>query len=329
MLQPGKDYNDFRPGTPLNDTVAIFRVPFDRNSPPDSDLLEHYSSMILSKCYQKSGGKLSCLSCHNPHSQPSSQEAPAYFRGKCLNCHTNQSCSLPLSTRQAQDPPNDCAHCHLPKRDIKVIAHSALSNHRIVARQGQPFPDAAFQQGTPGLTDLIHVNAVPGRGKETLPPRTLFHAYGELANSRPAYQKPYLELLDKLAKTETENTLVLSALARKSKLEGSPQGEAQALQYLTRSIELGSKLVSDYADLAEVLARSGRNGEAIEILKRGITLAPYSPVFYKSLALRYISIKNYPAALQTMKRHLELFPEDSFMRKLVMKVENDKREGRR
>ena len=78
-----------------------------------------------------------------------------------------------------------------------------------------------------------------------------------------------------------------------------------------------------------MLGNSGQINEAIDILKRGIALAPYSPVFYKSLALRYISVKNYPAALQTMKRHLELFPEDSFMRTLVMKVENDKRESRK
>jgi hypothetical protein len=33
------------------------------------------------------------------------------------------------------------------------------------------------------------------------------------------------------------------------------------------------------------------------------------------------------AVLQTVKRHLELFPEGSFMRKLVMKVENNKKES--
>ena len=80
VLQGGKTYRDFRPGTELDDTLSVFLVPFTRESAPKDDLLEHYLSMRLSKCYLKSGGRLGCISCHNPHLQPSPQEAPAYFR---------------------------------------------------------------------------------------------------------------------------------------------------------------------------------------------------------------------------------------------------------
>ena len=34
MLQPGKSYLDFRPGTPLDDTLAIFMIPLKREAPP-------------------------------------------------------------------------------------------------------------------------------------------------------------------------------------------------------------------------------------------------------------------------------------------------------
>src|SRR5207247_9338 len=108
ILQPGKDYSDFRPGTPLDNTVGIFRIPFLRGSPPDSDLLEHYSSMTLSQCYRASAGQMSCQTCHNPHYQPSSQRAPGYYRNKCLTCHTEKSCGLPLPKRFSLTPPNGC-----------------------------------------------------------------------------------------------------------------------------------------------------------------------------------------------------------------------------
>src|SRR6266545_1524193 len=51
VLKPGKDYKDFRPGTPLDDTLSLLMVPPKRESPPQQDLLEHYYSMTLSKCY--------------------------------------------------------------------------------------------------------------------------------------------------------------------------------------------------------------------------------------------------------------------------------------
>ncbi len=319
VLQPGKDYLDFRPGTPLNQTVGIFRVPYRRESPPDDDLLQHYSSMVLSRCYQQSQERLSCISCHNPHTEPGAQEAPAYYRGKCLGCHTDKSCSLPLAQRLQQRPADDCASCHLPKRNLKTIAHSALTNHRILARPGERLPESAFQEPT-ALADVIHVNAVVGQEKEPIPLLTQLQVYGELLSIRPGYQKSYLAVLDQLSKSQPEHPLVLSALARKAKLEGTPEGTALAIQYLSKAVELGSTSVVDYQDLSSLLALAQRSAQAIQVLKKGIGLSPFNGFFHKALALQYIGQQDYPKALETMKQHLALFPEDSFMRNLIQQA---------
>jgi len=320
VLQPDKDHLDFRPGMPLNDTVGIFRTPYRRESPPDEDLLEHYSSMVLSRCYHQSQGKLSCISCHSPHSEPSPAESPAYYRGKCLGCHTDNSCAVPLADRLQQRPANDCASCHLPKRNLKTIAHSALSNHRILARPGERLPKTAFQEPA-ALPDLIHVNAVPGQERRPVPLLTQLQVYGELLSQRPAYQERYLAVLDQLSKLKPEPPLVLSALARKAKLQGTPEGSRLAMEYLSKAIQAGSTSVSDFQDFADLLVRSGQTEQAVTILKQGIEKAPFNGLFYKTLTLQYIQQKNYAKALETMKRHLELFPEDTFMAKLVRQVE--------
>jgi tetratricopeptide (TPR) repeat protein len=319
-LQPGKDYLDFRPGLPLNDTVGIFRTPYRRESPPDEDLLEHYSSMVLSRCYRQSQGKLSCISCHSPHSEPSPAESPAYYRGKCLSCHTDNSCAFPLASRLEQRPQNDCAGCHLPKRQIKTIAHSALSNHRILARPGEHLPESAFQEPA-SLPDLIHVNAVPDQERRPVPLLTQLQIYGELLSPNPAYQERYLAVLDQLSKLKPEPPLVLSALARKAKLQGTPEGNRLAMEYLSKAIQAGSTSDSDFQDFADLLARSGQTEQAVTTLKQGIEKAPFNPLFYKALTLQYIHQKNYAKALETMKRHLELFPDDLFMAKLIRQVE--------
>jgi hypothetical protein len=320
VLQPGKDHLDFRPGTPLNDTVGIFRIPYRRESPPDEDLLEHYSSMVMSRCYRQSQGKMSCISCHSPHTEPSPAESPAYYRGKCLGCHTDNSCAIPLAGRLQRQPGNDCAGCHLPKRDIKTIAHSALSNHRILARSTDRLPETAFQEPV-ALPDLIHVNAVPGQERRPIPLLTQFQVYGELLAQHPAYQERYLAVLDQLSKVKPERALVLSALARKAKLQGTPEGSRVAMEYLAKAIQAGSTSMSDFQDYADLLVRTGQTELAVTILKQGIEMAPFNPLFYKTLTLQYIQQKNYAKALGTMKRHLELFPEDTFMAKLVRQVE--------
>ena len=307
VLQPRKDYSDFRPGAWLNETLAIFKIPSKIN---DEDLLEHHSAMESSKCFIGSNGKLSCFTCHDPHSRPSRAEAAAWYRDKCLTCHSEASCKLPLSKRAERS--NDCAGCHMPKRDVTVISHSALTNHRIIAYAGEPLPaNAAQAEG-----GLIHVNRPPGSGK--FPRLTLWQAYGELMDKDPAFQARYLAQLDELAKDERDNGLVQAALGARDLRWDS---NAAAIAHLRKALDLGFSSSTLYADLAEALARAGQLEEAVAVLKRGIQMEPYAPSLYKSLALRYITLKQYPRAKETLELHIELFPEDDFVRGLLTQVE--------
>ncbi|PYX40358.1 MAG: hypothetical protein DMG81_06495, partial [Acidobacteria bacterium] len=210
VLQPGKTFRDFRPGTPLQDTLSIFLVPFGRESAPKDDLLEHYLSMRLSKCYLKSGGRLTCISCHDPHVQPSRQEGSEYFRRKCLSCHTEKSCAVPVSLRQHKTPPDDCAGCHMPKRDVNVISHSVLTNHRIVAEAEEPFPDIAFHLTTPQLPDLVNLTA-DNATSESLSPLVRLQAYAQVVLAHSEYRPRYWLLADQLKSTHPENVDVLEA----------------------------------------------------------------------------------------------------------------------
>ena len=325
VLQPDKDYRDFRPGTPLNNTAGIFRVPYRLESPPDEDLLEHYSSMVLSRCYQESQGRLSCITCHSPHTEPSVQETSGYYRGKCLGCHTTKSCSLPQAQRLQQRPADDCASCHLPKRSLKTIAHAALTNHRILARPGERLSETAFQEPT-SLAGVVHVNPVVGHEREPIPLLTQLQVYGELLLTHPEYQKSYLAVLDQLSKSQPQRPLVLSALARKAKLEGTAEGTALAIQHLSKAVDLGSTSIVDYQDLSSLLVGAQKSDQAIQVLKRGIELSPINAYFHKALALQYIGQKDYSKALEAMKQHLALFPEDSFMRNLIQQAQRAKPE---
>ena len=302
VLQPGRDYYDFRPGTALDSTVAIFALPLSRESPPASPLLEHYSLMVLSKCYRSSGGRMSCLTCHDPHEQPGS-DAASYYRKRCLGCHTETSCSLPLVARRRKAPPDDCAGCHMPKQSLTLISHSALTNHRIVAYEGEPYPEEAFHQTSPELPDLVHVNAVPGEG-QALSPLVLLQAYGELMGSHPPYRERYLGLLDQLARTDPDNPVVLSGLAWRSIGKGTPESREEATRYLSRVVKLGAASAADYESLGDLLGRSGRTPEAITALQTAIRLYPYNDRLYKSLALLCISARHYSEAIAAMKKEL-------------------------
>jgi len=114
---------------------------------------------------------------------------------------------------------------------------------------------------------------------------------------------------------------VLAALGRKALFDKEYE---KAVQYLSKALEHGSELTTTFLDLGDALSGAGRHREAAAVLERGIEASPYAPVLYKSLALEYITLKQYPRAHELIKRHVELFPEDSFMRGLLQKIETDR-----
>jgi hypothetical protein len=318
VLREGKTYRDFRPGAELDDTLSIFLVPFSRESMPKDDLLEHYLSMRLSKCYRNSGGRLTCISCHDPHVEPSPQEAPAYFRQKCMACHTEKSCAVPLSLRRHKTPPDDCAGCHMPKRDVTVISHSVLTNHRIIAEAEEPFPNAAFHMTTPQFPDLVHLNANPSR-QDAPSPLTLLQAYGQVMLSYPEYRKRYWALAKQLEKTHGENVLVLEALADCALQRKDADGSSLAIRYLDGAIHQGATNPADFEHLAMLLAAANRRSDALKILQQGMQLIPYYAEFYRLSAAVNFSANQKQQACEVAAKGVEKFPQDTAIRDLLKK----------
>ncbi len=317
VLKPGKTYQDIRPGQPLDDTLKILIVPPTPESPPDVDHVEHYYSMTLSKCYRSSAGRMSCISCHDPHVQPTAEEAPSYFAAKCLKCHTNLSCKIPLQTRLHRQPSNDCAGCHMPKRDIQVISHSSATNHRILARPDEAFPDITFHQTTSALPDLIDLDPPTGPQNAALPPLTLLQAYGELAAEKSQYLAPYLQVLAGLEKSDPDNALVQAAVGRREVKNGN---FASAVEHLQRALSLASPQATSCADLADALTHLDRKNEAVTWLDKSIQLDPFNPFTQRTLIVRLIELKNYTRARAALEHYVEVFPQDTFMRQMLAKA---------
>lgn len=319
VLKPGKTYQDFRPGTPLDDTLSILIIPPTRESPPQADHLEHYYSMTLSKCYRSSGGAMSCITCHDPHFEPSRDVAPQFFAEKCAKCHTDKSCRLALEARQHTDPPDNCIACHMPKRDVRVIQHSSITNHRILARPDEPFPDTTFEQTTSALPDLIHLNPSPTRKGDLLPRLSLLQAYGELSETHPEYASHYDGVLSELENTEANNALVQSALGHRELKNGK---FAQAAQHLQLSLRIDPRQASVYGELAEALAKLDRHDESLAALRTGTALDPFNPVLQKTLIVHLIQTRRYAEAKTALEHYLDVFPQDDFMRRMLALANN-------
>lgn len=312
VAQPGRKFEDFRPGTPLLNTMAIFK------SRPlmGWNMMEWSDEMAQSKCYRASGGRLNCNTCHDGHYTPTAQEAPGFYRSRCLTCHKEDSCRESLDKRNRTTPPDTCASCHMPKHVAPrfVMLGTQGTSHRIVAYEGEPLPAAVIQEQSPDpATGLILVDKSPGTPKTTLSPLVLLQAYQSVlvrSPNRADLSARYEELLDRLAKSDPDNVLVLSALAKRELAKQSPEGNSAALSYLSKAVERGSKAPQDYMILGELLYRSGQRLQAITTSKRAVSLFPYVPNSYENLAIYYMSIGDDANAKEIVKTGLSIFPSD-------------------
>ena len=88
-------------------------------------------TFVLSKCYTESNGALSCVSCHNPHTNVS-HDTKAY-EAKCLSCHSSTEKSATISKICPVNAKNDCLNCHMPKVR-EAVPRAVFTDHQIRVR---------------------------------------------------------------------------------------------------------------------------------------------------------------------------------------------------
>jgi predicted CXXCH cytochrome family protein len=162
--QPGRTLYDFHPGAEISDDVMHF-VHRDAVG-AGGRATSQWEALLQSACKRSSGDRLTCTTCHDPHSSPSVQESVAFYRNKCLACHTDAR----FATAHHSEQP-DCASCHMPRNATQDIAHEQVTDHRI------QIPNAATLRGIGEKDHTEELVAVRGKANA----RNLGIAYSQLA----------------------------------------------------------------------------------------------------------------------------------------------------
>jgi hypothetical protein len=144
VLNPGKQFPDFKPGETLEQTFTIYHNDVPKGTNAAFKVISHSEQLALSKCKLQSGSKMWCGICHDPHYQPT--DTAAYFRNRCMKCHA--------TTKFSPDHPlmaSNCISCHMPTREAKDGGHTAFTDHRI---QRRPEPEPVETVNAPAQQSL-------------------------------------------------------------------------------------------------------------------------------------------------------------------------------
>jgi hypothetical protein len=320
VLRRGRDYFDYRPGLPLQ----LFFIDFVKPADPrgDTKFVGTVEQMYASRCFQESTGpdKLGCTSCHDPHKEPAADKKTAYFRTRCLSCHTEQACTLPPPVRLEKNKEDSCIDCHMPRTGSDV-SHTSITDHRIPR-----WPEKAAQRRTasawPQLGQIPLVpfprGAIDPESKDL--GRDLGIALVDLAEKQP----------DRTARQLSDMALPLlqTAVAADPADIAAWEAKGSALWYHGRleealtAFETVLKLVPEHESslyLATTLAlRMKRHDLARDWAERAIRVNPWRWQYYQTLAMVDSQEENWPDAIRACQDTLRLNPASLLARRVLV-----------
>ena len=132
VSRPGKTLEMYRPGDLLSDYALTFV--YDDAGHGGLGAISQVEALALSQCLRRSQGRMACITCHDPHTFVPAAQRVAYYRDKCLSCHTRS-----LADRHQQGSP-DCTGCHMPRGESVEGTHVEVTDHRIRRRASKPVP---------------------------------------------------------------------------------------------------------------------------------------------------------------------------------------------
>jgi predicted CXXCH cytochrome family protein len=250
VYRAGKSLAQFKAG----DDLADFALYFVRTHEPGDGrrATSQYEALLRSACKRASGDKLTCTSCHDPHSDPSPAERVQYFRQRCLACHNTPT----MKTHHVEQ--QDCASCHMPSRDATDISHEQVTDHDIETRPSKRLSLRSFESDT--SRDLVAV------GSATAGDREYGLAYAQLANrgDRLAGERA-IQLLTKASLAGVNDIAVNTRLGFLQQIFGQPE---KARSSYAAALNVDPYEPTALANLAILDATSGHTTESVHLLER-------------------------------------------------------------
>lgn len=303
IRKAGPRLHGFRPGLRLADFFAVFHkrrsggagdVPSGEGT---IEVVSHVERLRLSRCWERSGGRIHCLTCHDPHRTPRGEEAVVQFRAACLTCHRPEDCDREGMHHAGRA---DCAGCHMIKRPPSDAPHTVFTDHLIARRPAPEKPGARPERGG----RFVLVNFFEG---ESGSPRDLGAAYllaaggegaGDFAERGAAILEPLLPSLE-------DDAHALRLLAAHYLGTGRRR---KATPLLERLVELAPRAPEYRVELARSLQLMGREEEALVMAREAVREEPDLAPARLALADAYYDTGEYQGAEEQLRASVTLDP---------------------
>jgi predicted CXXCH cytochrome family protein len=300
----GRHAYEYQPGDNLFDFIRYYVLA--NNSKLGA--VSQVEALSESVCKKKSGDRMSCTSCHDPHHSPSAERRVAYYRDKCLACH-----GAAFGAKHHPRAP-DCTGCHMPSSQSKDVAHTQVTDHRI-PRRPQVSPQLLESANRPARLKLV---PFPARAEPDNDVRDLALAWESLAESGVEAAGPEAErLLRSALRNSPDDPAVLSALGYIEQRHGAPD---RARELYQKALAHDPNSLDAATDLGVIEARAGHLREAVRLWEGAFQRAPGRSGIGMNIAQVFCESGKIEEARSFTRRVLEFNPDLGAAKKLLQSL---------
>ena len=281
---------EFKPGDDLSSFVRYFVFA----NKTGSRAVSQFEALAQSACKRATGDRMTCTTCHDPHSSPDAAKQVDYFRSKCIACHGESFAAKHYS----HNP--DCVACHMPSLETKDITHTQATDHRILRRPSrldlanlsdqtrklEPFP------ATPETKDDVRELALA------------YQAVAERGNSFAAQEAE--RLLQQANQQDPNDAAVLAALGFISQQRAEVD---KATRYYEAALHSDPYSEEAAINLGVIEAKAGHLQRSVSLWQPIFERAPWRSSVGIDLALQYCAADRFERAKDYVNRVLEFNPD--------------------
>ena len=296
----GRHLYEYKPGDDLFQNVRYFVL--SDSDPERLRATSQFEALAQSMCKKKSGDRLSCTTCHDPHQIVSPEERVSFYRRKCLACHGDK-----FAAKHYRDQ-RDCTGCHMPESLSSDIAHTEVTDHRLLRRPQQ----ALHTRTTQAFPQLV---AFPPSEKAEQDMRDLALAWQATVNSgMTSAQNLAEQSLRAALKHSPTDPALLSSLAYVEQRRGA---DHEARRLYGEALKSDPDSIDAATNLGVLEAKEGHLNEAVKLWQLAFGRAPGRSEIGMNLGRSLCAVGRYDQARDDVMRVLQFNPDLDIAKQLL------------